>query len=126
MSDIIKKVDRSIPLQNREQSFNKDDAVKGDILRVETSLGYPAKSATITSNGTMAVRFNVYSTVYPHRPSYDFYMSEYYPLVASGHEYYTETPRHEIAANGTLSVSRLIRDVEIIEASGTEYTIFVH
>ena len=69
MPNITKKVDRGVAPQHRSQTFTDVDAVAGDILLVEASLGKPAKTVHIeSSTDGMTVRFNVLRTIYPYFP----------------------------------------------------------
>lgn len=67
MSDVTKKVDRGIPVNQRTQVFSDTDAGTGDVILVKESLGKSAKHISITATDDLSVRFNVYRTVVPLR-----------------------------------------------------------
>lgn len=127
MAKITKKVDRNIPFKLRSQQFTKDEISEGDVLMIEDSLGFCANHVEIkTASGAMAIRLNVYQTVYPKRPANEGMNAEFWDLIASGIEYKTETPRIEVATNTTLTVNGFaVRDLEVITASGIDYSILV-
>lgn len=72
MADVVKKVDPSVPRNERHQTFTDSDASADDIILVKESLGKHATKVIIdASGGAMSVRFNVYQTQYPPRGQND-------------------------------------------------------
>jgi hypothetical protein len=69
MTKITNKIDRLIPTLERTILFDQDDAVAGDILMVEDSLGRPGRHVNIDvdAGGSLTVDFNVLQTVFPNR-----------------------------------------------------------
>lgn len=90
MADVIKKIDRGIPRQERYMVLTNSEVNAGDIIRVQQSLGRPANKVTIEATAAMTVRFNVYQMVFPERsPSDGFRFSETGLLnLAKGAEHY--------------------------------------
>lgn len=137
MTDITKKVDRSIPVLQRTQNFtNADSNTPGDVLMVHDSLGYPASHVTIEcSNGPMQVRFNVYQTIYPRRP-YDQLLRDDLPNISSGILLNTSSGTNSLTDSSkalvtveagttyTLSKELAVADIMIVTVSGN-YDIFV-
>jgi hypothetical protein len=124
MSKIFRRVDRNIPVTLRSQEFSNLDAVEGDVLMVETSLGKLASHATIrTVNGSLRVRFNVYQTVFPHRGN-DSLNAQYTLNTASGTEYKlgeADTADYIVEADTSVDFFNRfpIRDIELVTVSGT-------
>ena len=69
MSEIVKHVNRAIPVLERTVLFTQADASSGDFLMVEDSLGKSAKTINIEveSGGALTVQFNLLQKVYPMR-----------------------------------------------------------
>jgi len=124
MSKIYKKVDHNISTSLRSQHFSNADAVEGDVLMVQSSLGKLATVATLTtSGGSLKVRFNVYQTVYPHRPN-DSLHAEYALNLASGQEYKlgeNSVASFIVEADATREFNHRfpIRDMELVTVSGS-------
>jgi hypothetical protein len=129
MAKITKKVDRNIPVSLRSQEFLDTDAVEGDVLMVQDSLGKYASQATIRAvGGSLKVRFNVYQTVYPRRQN-DSLHAEYALNLASGQEYKVaggSTGDFIVETNTTREVNRRfpIKDIELVTVSGN-WDLFV-
>lgn len=134
MTDIVKKASRSLPPLQRSQNFTNADAVAGDVLMVEDSLGYPASHIVIeASNGPIKIRFNVYQTIYPQRP-YDALLRDDLPNISSGvllntsSGVLTNTDRAFVNVEGgttyTLDKMLAVKDIQLDTISGN-FDIFV-
>jgi len=64
MADIIKRVDRNIPRNERSVNFTDADVSPGDIILIAESLGRTASDVTIESTGVMSIRLNVRQKVF--------------------------------------------------------------
>lgn len=133
MADIVKKVDRNVPVLARSQRFTNADASTGDVLMVADSLGYPASHITIeVTTGPIRVKFNVWQTVFQKWRSTDqgfMYGTEGFVNTTSGHRYMTNTASGlganpqgavDIEAGQTFSLDRelAVSDIQIVMASG--------
>lgn len=67
MTDIVKKVNPSIPTNERSQRFDHNDAGTGDVLMFKESLGKPATRIIVEATDEMFIRMNVYHTSFPMR-----------------------------------------------------------
>tara|TARA_Y100000310_G_C20637956_1_gene792272 strand:- start:654 stop:1052 length:399 start_codon:yes stop_codon:yes gene_type:complete len=131
MADKVKKVDRGVPSAERTQSFTQADAGAGDILKIENSLGKPAKHIVIENTagaGSMTVRFNVIRTIYPNRTKedYDCLYPEIYKNLALGQTVEDTTGALvTIGAGETFELDNdlPVKDIKLVAA--TSFDIFV-
>lgn len=84
MADVIKKVNRAIPPQERTLTITEADASAGDVVMIADSMGRPAKKVLIEAEAEMSVRFNVYHKVYPNRDGRDLMTTAHLPNLALG------------------------------------------
>jgi hypothetical protein len=121
MADIIKRVDKGIPVNERYQVFTNADAAATDVILVKSSLYKAASRVTIESGGGMSVRFNVYQTVFPERTTGDGLDMYGGPNISKGQTYKdtSQTPI-AIASGGTLEINGdiSVSDIEIVSLVG--------
>ena len=128
MADVVKLVNRAVPVLERTQNFNQTDGVEGDIILVKSSLGKVASHIVIDAVAGMQVRFNVYQTTYPARKHSDGYadmqLGGFNLALAEQYQDTTMTPT-EITAGTTFTIDGdfPVRDIELVVASGN-YNIF--
>lgn len=67
MADIVKKVNPGVPVNERVQRFDHNDAGSGDVLMLKESLGKPAARVIIEATDELFFRMNVYQTSFPQR-----------------------------------------------------------
>lgn len=122
MAKVTKKIGKHIEIKS--QNFSNLDASEGDVLMVKDSLGKPASFARfVTKNGALKVRFNVYQTIFPHRPA-DGLHAEYAYNMMSGQEYKldeNEAAEFTIETDTAYELNKAfpIKDVELVTVSGT-------
>ena len=121
MADVVKQVNRTVPIQGRNQSFTEADADAGDVILIEESLGRSAKVMTVESAGGMQIRVNVYHVVAPPRIGNDLMYTEGMPNLAfaervkdSSMALITIDPDETFVLDDGL----IIRDVELVTVSG--------
>lgn len=128
MAQITKKVDRTVPAQLRTQVFTQADAVQGDILLIEDSLGRVAKTVQIQAIAVLGVAFNVLHTIYPPRNPYgDGYpFGMYGSPPGSGLQYEANNASITLDAGETLTLDKdiPIKDIKLNTVSGN-FEIFV-
>lgn len=131
MAKIHKHVNRGIPPNARSQSFRNADAVQGDILDINRSLGHPARLVRIeVTVAPIAVRFNVLNTVFAkhgHEGIAGLPGLEGQDNMGSGLEYTDETVATvHVEANTTFELDHdfPVRDIELTTISGN-FDIFV-
>jgi hypothetical protein len=130
VTDITKKVNRGVPVNQRSVRFTETDAVTGDVLLVKDSLSKSASHVTIESEADgLRVRLNVYHTVFPLRQVGDGLdadnMGFQGPNLALGQVYQDDTnAMFVIDQNETLTFDDdlPIDDIELITISG-DFTI---
>ena len=71
MSDVVKKVHRLVPSNERSQTFTEADASAGDVIMVKDSLGRPARKVFIEADDPISLRPNVYQYIFPLRESWE-------------------------------------------------------
>lgn len=129
MADIIKKIDRGIPVTQRTQNFTQVDANEGDVLMISSSLGHCASNLTIEADATLEVRLNVYHKVYPRRTGNDGTEGGFGDLnISSGHRYKSEEGAIiTVEAGSVYSMENelSITDLELVTASGVNFNIYV-
>lgn len=129
MSQITKLVNRAVPVQSRSQVFTDSDAVAGDILLVQDSLGKPAKTVQIQAGAILTVRFNVLHTVFPPRDTglNGFPFGDLSVNTAAGVQIEdTSQSVVSLGAGETFSLDNdlSVQDIKIVTTSGT-FEIFV-
>lgn len=129
MTDVVKKVHRLVPPNERSQTFTQADAGAGDVVMVQESLGHPANKLLIEADAVMSVRLNVYQTVFPlHDEFEDIHV--WGPgnrnLALGIRVKDNEGVDIGIDAGGTLEFDRdlPVRDIELLTVSG-DFTITV-
>ena len=129
MADIVKKVHRLVPPNERSQSFTQADAGAGDVIMVNESLGHPASRLLIEADDAMSVRLNVYQYIFPlHDGSEDIHV--WGPgsknLAAGQLVKDNEGVDIGIDAGGTLELDNDIpvKDIELLTVSG-DFTVTV-
>ena len=130
MADVIKKVDRLVPTNERSQVFKSTDGGAGTVFLIEDSLGRPARRVLIEAAAAMTIRFNVYQMVYGTRKYTDDHWNQWNGEIrnlAQGTRIKDNTTViHAIAADATFEIDGDIpvKDIEIVTAAGT-FTITV-
>jgi len=113
----------------RTQNFTNSDASEGDVLMIETSLGYPAQYLTVEADNTFQFRINVYNTIYPPRGPGDGLPETYgMPNLARGVTYQSSGMALITVEPGTvytLEKELPISDIELVTASGVAFDIYV-
>ncbi len=133
MSDVIKAVNRAVPVLQRSQNFTNADAAQGDVLKVADSLGYPASHVTIeATGGALKVCFNVWQTVFNNYGDQSrgyLYGTDHLPNVTSGHSFMINTQSGvganpagavTIEAGETYTIDRVlaVSDIQLVIVSG--------
>lgn len=124
MSDVVKKVARLVPPNERSQVFDQTEVSAGDIILVKESLGKPASRVLIEAVGAMTLRFNVYHTVYASRqPGEDhwaYWSGEIRNLARGTQVENNEGVTHSVAANSTFELQDDIpvSDIKVLTAGG--------
>lgn len=129
MADIVKKVHRLVPPNERSQSFTQADASAGDVIMVNESLGHPASRLLIEAEDDMSVRLNVYQYIFPlHDEFEDLYVwgDPGRNLAAGTRVKDNEGVSIGIDAGETLELDKDIpvKDIELLTVSGN-FTITV-
>jgi len=123
MSDITKKVDRNIPVNQRSVSFDESEASTGDVILVEESLGRCAQHLTFDSTGGMTVRLNVYQKTFPLREPSDN-LTQWWPgLLNLAKEVLYKSETNALIEIGSSETFVLddevpVRDIELVTVSG--------
>jgi hypothetical protein len=127
MTDITKKVNGIVPLNERSQVFTQADGGTGDVLMVQDSLGRAARRVLIeaAAGGAMTVRFNVYQKLYGEYSYTDNPWSqwngEWKNLTDETTIKDNEGITHSIAAGESMELDNDIpvKDIEILSAAGS-------
>lgn len=129
MTDIIKKVDRGIPANQRSQVFTNADGGAGDVILVKDSLGRHAQQVTVEATNPMSIRFNVYRYVFSQRQTGQG-MTQWWPgldNLATGTRVKDNTNALiELDAGDTFELDNEmpVNDIELVTVSGV-FTITV-
>jgi len=134
MADILKRVSRSIPPNQRTLLCDQGDAAQGDFLLIESSLGHLAGHLEVTATDEFAFRLNVIQEVFPlhgfngtQDSSFEFSV-EHLPFLSSGQRIEVRTgAEYQLAAGGSMTFDQDIPicDLEIIIASGV-WSLIAH
>lgn len=122
MADIVKKVSRTLPSNERLLKITETDAGAGDVIMVRESLGRTAANVLIDATAAITVRFNVYHTVFP--ASQTPYGS---PNLGAGQRIMDESNATvELEAGEAFEASGdfPISDIQIV-SGGTDFEIFL-
>ncbi len=126
MTDIVKKVNRGVPPQERTLTISGADVSTGDVFMVEESMGRAAKKVFVDAGDYIAMRFNVYHMVYPQRDGRDLMTTAHLPNLALGGRIKDSTTALvELAPDETFELDGTpVSDIEFQTVSGN-FTIIL-
>lgn len=127
MADIIKRVDRNLPISKRYQVFTQADASTGDIILIATSLGQASNKVVINAEDELVIKLNVYQTIYPLRTQGQGFSDLGISNISAStriKNYYATSITLLAGESLVLNKELPIQDIEVVNAAGN-FSIFV-